>query len=178
MAPKEKRAEQRGKREGGAQAMHVWAGRRMLSERCAAAKPDTAPNSKNAFILLKSWRRLVRCCFRASPAGTKSKWGRQLCPAAITAAARSRQPSRTSMCACLGSPQERHTHSIVACARAGPHGSSLQRRRGSTHLDIHAGGQVQGHQLVHCLGGQVLDVNQPLVQAHLQGRAGRGGGFR
>lgn len=43
----------------------------------------------------------------------------------------------------------------------------------STHLNIHAGGQVQGHELVHCLGGQVLDVDQPLVQAHLQEMRGR-----
>lgn len=47
------------------------------------------------------------------------------------------------------------------------------RNQPPTHLDIHASGEVQGHELVHCLGGQVLDVNQPLVQAHLHRRGGR-----
>lgn len=42
----------------------------------------------------------------------------------------------------------------------------------SPHLDIHAGGQVQGHEAVDGGGGQVLHVNQPLVQAHLGQEAG------
>lgn len=54
--------------------------------------------------------------------------------------------------------------------------SLVQRRQCSPspgpHLDIHAGGQVQGHEAVDGGGGQVLHVNQPLVQAHLRSRGG------
>lgn len=55
---------------------------------------------------------------------------------------------------------------------AGPPG--VRRCGGASHLHIHAGGQVQGHELVDGGGGQVLHINQPLVQAHL-GAAGKWG---
>lgn len=40
--------------------------------------------------------------------------------------------------------------------------------RGAAHLNVDAGGQVERHELVHGLGGEILHVNQPLVQAHLK----------
>ena len=55
-----------------------------------------------------------------------------------------------------------------ACGRGRP------GRERAPHLHIHAGGQVQRHQAVDGLGGQVLDVNQPLVQAHLRGGRAQG----